>query len=73
MLWSTRHSFCFNGQCEKKEKSLHLTDGKVAANVDSYAPVVLNGEHHQATVRMRHVNWLESLRSACHANHNVMH
>jgi len=33
----------------KKGKVLS-TDGKVAAMVDGYAPVTLNGEHYQATV-----------------------
>ena len=47
MHWSTGHSFCFDGQCKKNP--FILWQG--AASVDRYAPVVLNGEHFQATVR----------------------
>ena len=47
MLWSTRSSFCFNGQCGK----IFSSNGQVTASVDHYASVTLNGEHHHVTVR----------------------
>lgn len=35
-----------------KKGKIISSDGKVAANIDQYAPVTLNGEHYQVTVRM---------------------
>lgn len=49
-VWVGQPDTHFVSMVNAKKKILS-SDGKIAASVDGYAPVVLNGEHFQATVR----------------------
>ena len=41
----------FISMVNSKKRKIMSSDGKVAASIDHYAPVALNGEHYRATIR----------------------